>query len=107
MATKELKKKTLQVEGMHCASCVSAVEKSLQRVAGIEEASVNLATETAAVAFDDRVTDEDLKSAVESAGYKLLRDESPSGPPQAESHQQRSQNKLDKARSNMWWSWAL
>jgi Cu+-exporting ATPase len=43
MATKQLKKKTLQIEGMHCASCVSAVEKSLNNVKGVEEASVNLA----------------------------------------------------------------
>jgi len=92
---------------MHCASCVSAVEKSLQKVAGVEEASVNLATETATVAFDERATGEDLKTAVENAGYKLLREESSSGPSQAESHQQRSQNKLDKARSNMRWAWAL
>ena len=34
----------LAIEGMHCASCVSRIEKALAEVAGVEEASVNLAT---------------------------------------------------------------
>ena len=37
------------VEGMHCASCVSKVEKSLGRVPGVTEATVNLATREARV----------------------------------------------------------
>ncbi|MGK7370860.1 MAG: heavy metal translocating P-type ATPase, partial [Candidatus Halalkalibacterium sp. M3_1C_030] len=72
MATNQLKKKTLNIEGMHCASCVSAVEKSLNKVGGVEEASVNLATETASVSFDaDKVSEENLRQAVEDAGYSV------------------------------------
>ncbi len=93
---------------MHCASCVSAVEKSLEKKEGVESVSVNLAAESATVSFDDeKVTDEDLKQAIGNAGYKLLREESESGKSKAEQHQQRSQAKLDKARSNMQWAWAL
>lgn len=38
-------KKTLKIEGMTCASCASAVERSTKKLKGVSEASVNLATE--------------------------------------------------------------
>ena len=58
------------VEGMTCASCVRRVEKALSRVDGVEGASVNLATEKARVSVDPSAAGgEDLKSAVERAGY--------------------------------------
>ena len=40
---------TLPIEGMTCASCVARVERSLRSVAGVTEATVNLATESATV----------------------------------------------------------
>jgi Cu+-exporting ATPase len=103
----EAQTRTLKIEGMHCASCVNSVEDWLLRLDGVQEANVNLATESVKVTYTGNLTLDDFEQAVESAGYQLLRDESASGQSQAESHQQRSQNKLDKARSNMWWSWAL
>jgi Cu+-exporting ATPase len=39
----------IPIEGMTCASCVARVEKALQDVPGVSRASVNLATERAAV----------------------------------------------------------
>ena len=36
--------RTLRIEGMHCASCVAAVEKALSGLDGVTEATVNLAT---------------------------------------------------------------
>ncbi len=76
MATTELKKKTLNIEGMHCAGCVSSVEKALAGLEGVEEASVNLATETASISFDEsKASMEDLADAVEDAGYSLVREE--------------------------------
>ena len=41
---------TLQVEGMTCASCVGRVERALRKVPGVQDASVNLATESARIA---------------------------------------------------------
>ncbi len=62
----------LPVEGMTCASCVRRVEKALEKVDGVEQASVNLATERASVMFDpERVSMEDLEQAVERAGYHV------------------------------------
>ena len=42
-------KVTLNVDGMTCASCVGRVERALKAVPGIEEASVNLATQQALI----------------------------------------------------------
>jgi Cu+-exporting ATPase len=60
----------LAVEGMTCASCVARVERKLVRAPGVAEASVNLATERATVAYDPAVTTPaTLIGAVKSAGY--------------------------------------
>ena len=60
----------LGIEGMTCAACVTRVERALRRVPGVEEASVNLATETAQVRWAEGVGDEvQLRRAVRAAGY--------------------------------------
>jgi P-type Cu+ transporter len=59
----------LELEGMTCAACAARIEKALNKVDGVE-ASVNFATEKAAVRYqDERVTVDDLVDAVKSAGY--------------------------------------
>ena len=63
----------LAVGGMTCASCVARVERKLKRVLGVQEATVNLATERAAVAYDPTATTvADLIGAVEAAGYSAV-----------------------------------
>ena len=57
------------VTGMTCASCVGRVEKALAQVPGVLTASVNLATETAAVTTDGSPSAAVLAAAVEKAGY--------------------------------------
>jgi len=60
----------LAIKGMTCASCVARVERKLKRVPGVAEASVNLATECATVAYDPgAATAADLIAAVEATGY--------------------------------------
>src|SRR5688500_4910389 len=72
---------TLPVEGMTCASCVRRIEKALSKVEGVETASVNLATEKAHVVFDPAKAGLDqLRAAVEKAGYKLRQETAPSAP---------------------------
>ena len=64
-------KKTFPIKGMHCASCVRVLEKSLSRLEGVSSAVVNLATEQASVSYDpQKVSDADLTSAVANVGYK-------------------------------------
>ncbi len=62
----------LAVSGMTCASCVRHVTKALERVPGVDEASVNLATERASVASpsDAPVAVASLIAAIEHAGYR-------------------------------------
>ena len=70
LATVERARSELELEGMTCAACAARIEKSLNRLDGVE-ASVNFATERATVRFDEeRVTLEDLVGAVERAGYR-------------------------------------
>src|ERR1039458_4780896 len=59
----------LAIEGMTCASCAARVEKRLNKLESVS-ASVNYASEHAAVLFDpDQVSVEDLIGMVEAAGY--------------------------------------
>ncbi|WP_426754621.1 heavy metal translocating P-type ATPase [Myxococcus sp. Y35] len=62
----------LPILGMTCASCVRRVETALQKVEGVEEASVNFATQRAQVLYDPRRTSRDvLARAVVEAGYEV------------------------------------
>lgn len=61
----------LQITGMTCAACATRIEKGLQRLEGVRSASVNLAIETAHVAYDSKaVTVDDLIRKVEQLGYQ-------------------------------------
>jgi Cu+-exporting ATPase len=58
------------VEGMTCASCVNRITRFLNKVEGVAEANVNLASESATIRFDPAsVTVADLVAAVDAAGY--------------------------------------
>jgi len=65
-----LKRLELRVEGMHCASCVAAVERSISKLPGVGSATVNLATERVAVDYaSEAVSPARIKAAVRDAGY--------------------------------------
>jgi len=69
-------KKSVPIEGMHCASCAQAIDKSLKRLEGIESSNVSYASKEALIEFDEeKVGMEDISKAVESAGYKLAQGE--------------------------------
>ena len=59
---------TLAIDGMTCASCAGRIEKRLNRIDGVH-ASVNFATEQAAIEAPANVTPAELVAAVESTGY--------------------------------------
>ena len=64
------KTETLDIEGMTCASCAAAVEKSLSRALGVQSAMVNFATEKATVQYlPGQASPATLKEAVVNAGY--------------------------------------
>lgn len=63
--------KTLNIEGMTCASCAQTVEKTTQKLQGVTESNVNLATEKLNINFDENaVSMQDIQAAVDKAGYK-------------------------------------
>jgi copper chaperone CopZ len=67
-----MKKIKLKIEGMHCASCASNIERSLKKIPGIKEANVSLMTKKGIVESEKDISDEELKKAVSRTGYKLL-----------------------------------
>src|SRR3989344_438215 len=67
-----MKKETYKIKGMHCASCAGTIERVLLKMAGVRSVSVNFASESALVEFDENIVSEsDLVKAVESVGYEL------------------------------------
>ena len=65
--------RTLQIEGMHCSSCVGQVENALARVSGVLDASVNLASGQALVRHALGQADLGaLRTGVERAGFSVL-----------------------------------
>ncbi|MEO1132128.1 MAG: cation transporter, partial [Cyanobacteria bacterium J06639_1] len=65
-----MKTVVLELEGMSCAACASAIERSLQAVPGVSSGAVNFGIEQATVTFDpDRTSVDGLVSAVTDAGY--------------------------------------
>lgn len=60
----------MDVEGMHCASCVSRVENAIKEVPGVHNATVNLATEKAKVSFQTNLDPKKIVEAIQNAGYK-------------------------------------
>jgi Cu+-exporting ATPase len=75
----DVRETTFSVTGMTCASCVGRVEKALEKVPGVLEASVNLANERAMVEYlAGEVESRDLEIAIEGAGYGVVREENSS-----------------------------
>jgi Cu+-exporting ATPase len=63
---------TLDIEGMSCAACASAVERSLSRTPGVQRALVNYATEKATITYaPTEASPAELRAAVENAGYAV------------------------------------
>lgn len=68
-------KNTYPVLGMSCASCTARVDKTLNGLPGVYQATVNYATAVAQVEYNPEVcSDATLQSAVQDAGYDLLVD---------------------------------
>ena len=65
------KKSIYPVGGMTCASCVAHVEEALKDVSGVISVAVNLGSEKATVEYIEGTAYEDMKKAVEDAGYEL------------------------------------
>ena len=71
-----LKKQTFPVLNMHCAGCANNVEKTVRKLVGITDASVNFASNTLSVSYEmDKLTPGEIRAAVLAAGYDLIIEE--------------------------------
>lgn len=66
-------KRTLHIEGMTCPSCAASVEKTFKKLPQVSDIDINIRKGTAVVSIKDGqvLEDEQIKTAVETAGYKL------------------------------------
>jgi P-type Cu+ transporter len=71
-----MKKIKFTIEGMHCASCSSNVERAVKKVKGVKEVVVSLMTNKAFVDAEENVNKEEIEKAIEKAikkvGYKVV-----------------------------------
>lgn len=71
---KDLAQTTLHISGMTCAACSNRIEKRLNRLEGVQEASVNLALEKANVTYDpDKIDIQLLDQTIQKLGYQTVR----------------------------------
>lgn len=74
------KKETIKISGMTCAACAAKIEKKLNKLEGVQKATVNLAIEKASVEYDSSKIDvSDMIKTVEVLGYNAKRAEEVSG----------------------------
>lgn len=63
---------TIPIKGMSCASCASIIEKTLNKVAGVDSCEVNFGTEKAKLSYNSDITNlENLSEHIEPLGYSL------------------------------------
>lgn len=68
-----MSKETFKIDGMSCAACAKTIERVTSRLDGVELSSVNFATESLTIQYDEsKITFEQINAAVEKAGYKII-----------------------------------
>jgi P-type Cu+ transporter len=68
----EHKETNLDITGMTCAACANRIEKGLNKMEGVENASVNFAMERAAVKYNpEEVEPSDLQKRIQDLGYDI------------------------------------
>ncbi len=65
-------KKKILVEGMSCGHCVNHVKEALTELNGVTNVEVNLDSKSAVIETSVDVKDEEIKFAVEDAGYDVV-----------------------------------
>lgn len=75
MAT-EPERLTLKTDGMTCAACSAAIERSLDRLDGVIEANANFSNNVVSVTYDPgKIDKEKIATAIKKAGYDVLEDD--------------------------------
>ncbi|GAA0085519.1 heavy metal translocating P-type ATPase [Clostridium sp. CTA-7] len=67
-----MKEEKVKISGMTCTACASRVERVMNKLEGVDSASVNFATETLSIKYDnEKLNSSDIEKAVEKAGYSV------------------------------------
>lgn len=70
----EVKEANLQITGMTCAACEVRIEKGLNKMDGVEQASVNLALEKSSIKYDpSKLSAVDFEKKIEALGYGIVK----------------------------------
>jgi Cu+-exporting ATPase len=92
-----MKKVTLDITGMHCASCATLITKGFTKKEGVKEANVNYGTNRATVLFDDsKLSENDLIEVVKNRGYGAALSE---GKIDAEKQERMQKKELDELKN--------
>ena len=70
--TEEMKK-TVYIKGMMCQHCAAHVTKALNATDGVKDTAVDLEGEKAVITLEKEVDDKAIRSAVEGAGYEVVK----------------------------------
>jgi Cu2+-exporting ATPase len=69
---KKIKKESFPVTGMTCAACASSVESILTNTEGVSQASVNFASNSVLIEYDDAIKETDIQNTLRSVGYDII-----------------------------------
>lgn len=70
-----IKETSMQVSGMTCAACANRIEKGLNKMEGVEGATVNLALEKSVIQYDaEKVRVQDLDRKIQDLGYDVVKE---------------------------------
>lgn len=71
-----MNKESFKIEGMTCSACANRVERTVKKLNGVNNSTVNFATETLTVEFNEaELSNENIEEAVVKAGYKLVKED--------------------------------
>ncbi|WP_148358540.1 heavy metal translocating P-type ATPase [Peribacillus simplex] len=71
----QIKETSMQITGMTCAACANRIEKGLNRMEGVEEATVNLALEKSVIKYDsEKLSNKDFESKIQELGYDVVKE---------------------------------
>lgn len=90
---------TLTISGMHCASCIKLVTKTLKKIPGVTQASANLTTNQAYITSDHPPDMRQIDRAISAIGYQLQLNKLPDYDPAEEN--------LNKARKKLLLAWLM
>ena len=68
---------TYSVSGMSCQHCVDAVTAEVGRLDGVEQVTVDLAASTVEVVSTEPLADDQVRDAIDEAGFDLVSPDSP------------------------------